>query len=244
MFVAKLLVAALAALSGIAIAAPSSSSRDTGLLERDGGICHPGMTYFGFHRKCKCNDDDYYYGNDDDDCYDYEQKRCHPKPHHEDQCGHGEKQYCAKSQDEWCEYDKNNKLCYNDKGTKTFCCKPQDVHKKIREVCPSHPACPPHQNWDYKTGRCECPKGKIWHKNQCVWKPMEKPKCHGKKIAYCAKDSTHFCPYDEWNPWCGKDSRHITFCCQPEKGKPEKKCKAKWDHGKDWDSDSDSDRDD
>jgi len=238
MLVAKLLIAALGTFPGFAIAAPSSSGSGLmSLMERGQGSCPSGMDYNGFQRKCKCDDDDHYYGDDDDNCYDRDQKRCHAKPHPKNPCGYGEKQYCAKSQDEWCEYDKNNKFCYDYKNHKTFCCKPEDIHKKLREQCPTHPKCPDEQHWDYKHGECKCPKGKVWRKNHCVWKPLPKPKCKGKQIAYCAKDTDHFCQYDEWNDWCGDDSRHITFCCEPDYGKPQKKCKNKWNNGKGWDND-------
>ncbi|KAK3899072.1 hypothetical protein C8A05DRAFT_18443 [Staphylotrichum tortipilum] len=107
MLAGSLFVATIAALTGLVGAAPGTSDNASNLLVRGyPAQCPAGMTYVGFKKKCKCNDDGRVYGDRDEDFYDKAQKHCCPKPHAKLNCRAGQKQFCVLNVSTYAEYGK------------------------------------------------------------------------------------------------------------------------------------------
>ena len=164
MLVAKFIVASLVAFTS-ATALPGEFDTLT-LIDP---TCPPGQEYSGWYKSCKC---------DNGQSYDQALRTCKKPTYPSNRCGTGEKYYCAKSQNEYCEYgrfcttpyhhvavlrvtcpDYKNPLCWDDDDTQSFCCKPEDLKQKLKTVCPTHPPCSPPRMW-YRN-QCQCPKGKV-----------------------------------------------------------------------------------
>lgn len=95
MLIKAFLVVASLAVSAVT-AFPGGDLGDLALLSR-GGVCKGDMTYCGWDKKCKCDND-----WDWDDKHGKCRRPSRPKPH----CDKDQKCYCARGQNDWCEYGK------------------------------------------------------------------------------------------------------------------------------------------
>ncbi|KAK9419896.1 hypothetical protein SUNI508_06902 [Seiridium unicorne] len=180
--------------------------------------CPGDKTWCGWTKSCQC---------DKNYVWDETAQKCHypawPKP----TCPTGQKCYCGKSEEEYCEYNAENEYCWNDGHNKVFCCAEKDRPQMLKNKCPdNHPQCRPTEVWNGDSKSCKCPNGKLWRDNTCKYPVMPQPTCSGKQKPCCAKNNLDWSHYDESKEECSDNGKYITFCAEP--GQEQSYCNTHW----------------
>ncbi|KAH6668448.1 hypothetical protein B0J14DRAFT_704103 [Halenospora varia] len=146
-------------------------------------------------------------------------KCCYPKML-KPPCPPNEKVYCAKSQEEWCEYDEHNEYCKDSGHNVIFHCQEKDRDYELKKRCLSKnnkPQCPGGQEWSADDQKCTCSNGMIWKDNICKHPPhkKEKKQCKQNEKLYCFRTKNDYCEYDENRDECQDDGETEVYCCEP-----------------------------
>jgi len=222
---AKTLLAVVALAVSTVSAFPSQEIGDVTLFSRGGqdgdqgkGQCKGDMNFCGWEKKCKCPKG-----------WDWDEKRghCSRPPRPPPKCKKDEKCFCARAQDDWCKFDKNDDRCQDDGKNVIFCAKDKDCDNELKKRCPPPQHCKDkNQHWNPEKKQCECKRGMEERNGKCRFPKQPKPICKEKKNLFCAKDKDNFSKWDDNSELCDDNGFHKTFCCKKEEIK--KKCQDAW----------------
>lgn len=192
------------AITGV-VAAPNLQPRNT---------CLSNTCWNPWENQCKCRPNE-------EEWDDHLNKCSHPKME-KPPCPPNHKVYCAKSQEEWCEYDEHNEYCKDNGHHVIFECEEKDRDRELKKRCHSKnnkPHCPGEQKWSDQGQKCTCSNGKIWKGNHCKYPPhkKEKKECKEKEKLYCSRTKDDYCEYNEDRDECQDDGKTEVYCCEPDK---------------------------